>query len=416
MPRSLPTFCTPARAALLLLALTGLACDDSGLDGPPPPAPPCPPLPAIEGFIARAGGQLVDGRGQPYRALGANLYYLQQLFSYALQSGDERLAAPALAALDEAVCLGMPVVRINAFNDSSDTASIRRQPGVYREEGLRGLDRAVSEARRRGLRLILVLANNHPAYGGLPAYASWAGGGKGPEDFFADPVMQGYWKDYASHLLERLNPDTGLRYRDEPAVLAWEIANELRCPSCRGTTRGVDTIAALARHLRAAGARQLIADGGEGFDDAYEQYLGISNRYAVRGDEGMSFSSLAHLPELDMLSYHLYPAPWGLNAALDSAIWIARHQAIARDGGKVAYLGEFGHRRPADRDRGRAAIYDRWLGQLFRDLDGSLGLLWQIIPAARRPAHDDGYGVVPETDRDTAATLYHWSRAVAPLP
>ena len=79
-------------------------------------------------------------------------------------------------------------------------------------------------------------------------------------------------------------------------MLAWEIANELRCPSCRGTTRSLDTIAALARHLRATGARQLIADGGEGFDDAFEQYLGITNRYAVRGDEGMSFSRMAASP------------------------------------------------------------------------------------------------------------------------
>ena len=135
-----------------------------------------------------------------------------------------------------------------------------------------------------------MLANNHSDYGGLFAYARWAG--KSPEDFFADPVMQGYWKAYVSFLLDRLNPETGLRYRDEPTILAWEIANELRCPSCRGTTRTLDTIAALARHLRQAGARQLIGDGGEGFDDAPEQHPGLSNRYAVRGEDGMSFSKL----------------------------------------------------------------------------------------------------------------------------
>jgi mannan endo-1,4-beta-mannosidase len=400
-----------AAGALLLVALA--ACDDAALDGPPPPGAPCPALPAIEGFVRRQGSALQDERGRPVRALGTNIYYLQQLFSYAAQSGDERLAAPALAALDDAVCLGLPVVRTHAFNDSSDEASIRQRPGVYREDGLRGLDRAVAEAKRRGLRLILVLANNHAAYGGLPAYAEWAGGGRGPEDFFRDPTMQGYWKDYVTFLVDRLNPETGLRYRDEPAVLAWEIANELRCPSCRGTTRTTDTIAALARDLRATGVRQLIADGGEGFDDAFEQYLGISNRYAVRGDEGMSFSRLARLPELDLVSYHLYPTPWGLNAALDSAIWIGRHQAIARAAGKVAYLGELGVRRPGGSDRSRAAVYDRWLGQLFRELDGDLGLFWQLIPPVRRPTNDDGYGVVPADDADTATVLYYWSRRAA---
>jgi mannan endo-1,4-beta-mannosidase len=407
----------PAGLVLLPVLLLALAaCEDAALDGSPPPVPPCPALPAIEGFVRRQGSELEDERGRPVRALGTNVYYLQQLFSYAAQGGDEALAAPALAALDEAVCLGLPVVRTHAFNDSADKASIRWQPGVYREEGLRGLDRAVAEARRRGLRLILVLANNHPAYGGLPAYAAWAGGGRGPEDFFSDPLMQGYWKDYVTFLLDRINPETGVRYRDEPAVFAWEIANELRCPSCRGTTRSTDAIAALARHLRAAGARQLIADGGEGFDDAYEQYLGISNRYAVRGDEGMSFSRLARLPELDLISYHLYPTPWGLNAALDSAIWIGRHQAIARAAGKVAYLGELGFRRPGGRDRARAAVYDRWLGQLFRELEGNLALFWQLIPPTRRPANDDGYGVVPADDAETATVLYHWSRVATETP
>jgi mannan endo-1,4-beta-mannosidase len=404
-----------AATALLLLAGCSLAagCDDVGLDGPAPPSPPCPALPPIESFVRREGSRLLDEAGRPVRALGANIYYLQQLFSYAIQSGDETRAAPALAALDHAVCLRMPVVRTGAFNDSTDTAAIRPAPGQYREEGLRGLDRAVAEARRRGLRLILVLANNHEAYGGLPAYARWAGAGRTPEDFFVDTGMQTYWTDYVSFLLGRINPETGLRYRDEPAVLAWEIANELRCPRCRGTTLTTETIARLAAHLRRTGARQLIGDGGEGFDDDFAQYLGITNGYAVRGDEGMSFSRLARVPDLDLISYHLYPHPWGLNSGTDSLIWIGRHETIARAAGKVPYLGEFGQRRPDGRDRPRAAVYDRWLDQLFRERDGTSGLVWQLIPAERRPAHDDGYGVVPEADPDTASVLYHWSNRVA---
>jgi mannan endo-1,4-beta-mannosidase len=400
------------RIVLSACLLGALGCGDQGF-GPPPPEPPCPALPPVDdvGFVAREGSALVaDGR--PFRALGANLYYLQQLFTYAL-GGDEGKAAPALAALDLAVCMGMSVVRISAFNDDAgDPAAIRPQPGLYREEGLRGLDRAVTEARRRGLRLILVLANYHEAYGGLPAYARWAGRG-GRDDFFADATMQGYWKEWASTLLERVNPDTGLRYRDEPAIFAWEIANELRCPPCRGTTRATDTIAALAHHLRAAGARQLIGDGSEGFDDAPELHPGLSNRYAVRGEVGMSFSRLIRVPDLDLLSFHLYPQSWGLNPDSDSALWIDRHIEMARAAGKVGYLGEFGY--PVYRDRARAAVYDAWLDRLFRERDGSLGLLWQLIPPSRRQAgHDDGYGVVPSEDPQTAAALYAASRGLPP--
>jgi mannan endo-1,4-beta-mannosidase len=172
--------------------------------------------------------------GRRFRALGANLYYLQQLFAYAL-GGDEDLAAPALAALDRAVCLGMTVVRANAFNDSSkDKAAIRAQPGEYARRVCAGWTARWPRPRRRGLRLILVLTNYHQAYGGLMAYAAGPGAAT-RDDFFVDPAMQAHWKDYVSFLLERVNPETGLRYRDEPAIFAWEIANELRCPTCRGT-------------------------------------------------------------------------------------------------------------------------------------------------------------------------------------
>jgi mannan endo-1,4-beta-mannosidase len=391
-----------------LFPLLAAACSDLDFGGPPP-EPPCAPLPPIDGFVSRDGARLIAG-GRPLRALGANIYYLQQLFTYSVRSGDPSYAAPALAALDQAVCLQMPVIRANAFNDSDDTASIRPQPGLYLEQGLRGLDRAVVEAKQRGLRLILVLTNYHRAYGGLPAYAAWAG--RSPDDFFADAAMQGYWKEYVTFLLDRLNPETGLRYRDEPAIFAWEIANELRCPPCRGTTRTTDTVAALARHLRAAGARQLIADGSEGFDDAPELHPGLSNTYAVRGEDGMSFSRLLGVPELDLVSYHLYPNTWGLSADADAALWIDRHTQMARAAGKVAYLGEFGHR--ARNDRARAAVYDSWLERLYRDRDGSLALLWQLIPASRRlQNNDDGYGVVPGTDRETTAALYRAARSLA---
>ena len=58
--------------------------------------------------------------------------------------------------------------------------------------------------------------------------------------------MKQWWKDYASMLVDRVNTFTGVAYRDEPAILAWEIGNELRCASCRGTTALPDTVRELA--------------------------------------------------------------------------------------------------------------------------------------------------------------------------
>ena len=161
-----------------------LGCGGEAPQAPEPPPPiradelvntGCPPLPPISGFVGRADGALLLNGITPYRATGTNLYYLQQLLSYAQQEQDPQALEAVREVMDDLVCLSLPVARIWGFNDSKDTSSIRRSPWEgFREEGLRGLDQAVWEAKRRGIRLILPLVNNWGEYGGLPAYAAWA--------------------------------------------------------------------------------------------------------------------------------------------------------------------------------------------------------------------------------------------------
>ena len=372
----------------------------------------CPPLPPISGFVERDDGELLLDLITPFRSTGTNLYYLQQLLSYAQQNGDEEALGAVHEVLDDLVCLSLPVARIWGFNDTRDSTAIRRSPEEgFREEGLRGLDQAVWEAKRRGIRLIIPLVNNWGEYGGLPAYAAWASRGTGGtydhDDFFSSPGMKQWWKDYAFMLVNRVNTFTGIAYKDEPAILAWEIGNELRCPSCRGTTRLVDTIDELASFLRDVAPKQLISDGGDGFDDDPTPYAGLSNLYAVRGDEGASFSKLARLDSLDMLSYHFYPATYGFSTTRDTEIWFERHQAVAAVSGKVAYLGECGFMAP---DAERAESYDAWLRHLFALSDGQLGLFWQLSPGAR--VNNDGYAVYSRRDNATAWILARWGKAI----
>ena len=416
---------TLRRVGLLAGALA--ACNEA----PPPPQPGpqelaarlahhggeledtgCPPLPPISGFVGRDDGTLLYDDATPYRATGTNLYYLQQLLSYAQQDQDPDALGTVREILDDLVCLSLPVARIWGFNDSKDGSSIRRSPEEgFREEGLRGLDQAVWEAKRRGIRLVIPLVNNWSEYGGLPAYAAWAskafGGTYTHDDFFSSAQMKQWWKDYVYMLVNRVNTFTGIAYKDEPAILAWEVGNELRCQTCRGTTALVDTVAELATFLKQLAPKQLVSDGGDGFDDDPTPYVGLSNLYAVRGDEGASFSKLARVEALDMLSYHFYPRNYGFSTALDAQIWIERHQAIAMIAGKVAYLGECGFVAP---DAERAQSYDAWLRSLFALSGGQLGLFWQLSPAGR--TNNDGFAVYSRRDNATAWILSRWGRAL----
>jgi mannan endo-1,4-beta-mannosidase len=394
---------------------------------PPPPAPAepavvhhsgeledtgCAPLPPISGFVGREDGALLIDRVSPYRATGTNLYYMQQLLSYAQQDQDKDALRAVREVLDDLVCLSLPVARIWGFNDSKDTSSIRWSPEEgFREEGLLGLDQAVWEAKRRGIRLVIPLVNNWAEYGGLPAYAAWAsklfGGTYTHDDFFTNAGMKQWWKDYVYMLVNRVNTFTGVAYKDEPAILAWEVGNELRCQSCRGTTAFVDTIAELATFLKQLAPNQLVSDGGDGFDDDPTFYEGLSNFYAVRGDEGASFSKLGRVDALDLLSYHFYPRNYGFTTARDAEIWIERHQAIATMTGKVAYLGECGFIAP---DAERAQSYDMWWRSLFSLAGGQLGIFWQLSPASR--LDNDGFAVYSRRDNATAWILARWGRAV----
>ena len=72
----------------------------------------CPPLPPISGFVGRADGALLLNGITPYRATGTNLYYLQQLLSYAQQEQDPLALEAVREVMDNMVCLSLPVARI----------------------------------------------------------------------------------------------------------------------------------------------------------------------------------------------------------------------------------------------------------------------------------------------------------------
>ncbi len=376
-------------------------------------------------FVRRVGTVLTLG-GRPFRFNGNNLYYNQADIVYGRLAGVEE-------TLDKMSALGMNVVRSNAHNDnvqSSDPASIQLQPGVYSESSLVALDRSIALTKSRNIRLILKLTNNWDAYGGIRRYVAWQLGRAPVQSewglFYTSETIKIWYKNYVQMLIERKNTVTGVAYRDEPAILAWELGNELRNPSGGRADDLLKWTAEMAAFIKKLDPNHLVADGGEGFDDDSTLYPGLSNRYPVGGSEGCSYHRLVQIADLDMVSYHLYPSGWGINDGNDSVIYIRRHEELARDAGKVAYFGEYGKRASNQSPAGcsnapgrafdpqRADVYQSWLNLSALDQASSGVMVWRLINDGKNDC--EGFQVYCPQDSQSCGVLSRTSDLVQASP
>ena len=119
-------------------------------------------------FVVAEGADFSVG-GRPFHVVGANVGVVH--------GGAHRRAMPE--TLEAAASDGLNVVRIWALGERASDApswtreySFRLGRGGWVEESFEHLDRVLDEARRLGLRVILVLANRWGDHGGVPPAVS----------------------------------------------------------------------------------------------------------------------------------------------------------------------------------------------------------------------------------------------------
>lgn len=87
----------------------------------------------------------------------------------------------------------------------------------------RGLDYALDEARKRGIRMIISFVDNWSAVGGVDQYINWSSTAKTHDDFFSDHQTKRMYKNHVQAVIHRVNTINGRVYRDDPTIMAWNM-------------------------------------------------------------------------------------------------------------------------------------------------------------------------------------------------
>jgi mannan endo-1,4-beta-mannosidase len=352
---------------------------------------------------------VVDGR--PFCFQGTNNYYLN------FQSPEA-----AIRVLDAARDLNFDVIRTWAFNDrGSLDGSLRNvhegsaREGVYfqvwdkergvpvyndSETGLKRLDFVVHSARERGLRLVLVLTNSWRDYGGMDQYLVWHGLNT-HHQFFTDARVRATYKSWVHQLVTRINSVDGVAYRDDPAIFAWELANEPRTMTLEDfdsadgwdgstITRWAEEMSAYiqeldSNHMVSVGDEGFLSSGGDGW--TYNAPFGVDSE------------ALTMLPGIDFGTYHLYPDHWVTSDEWGKS-WILSHIELARRANKPTLLEEYGTRVRREREHEgkitsggarRLSALSSW-NDVLLEKGGSGALFWMlgadVEPSRRYPDYD----------------------------
>ncbi|MGI8742568.1 MAG: glycoside hydrolase 5 family protein [Bryobacteraceae bacterium] len=354
-------------------------------------------MPPVQGFVQRLNQQLLLS-GKAFRIAGANTYYL----AYVTEKVQK-------AVLDLADALKLNTMRIWAFLDAnapgeSDVYFQSRNPATQALElhdgpnGLERLDRAIAMAGERGFRLILALTNNWKDFGGMPQYVKWLGLPERHYFYRSGPARQAY-RNWAEQLITRRNTVTGKLYRDEPAILAWELANEPRCETDDGKPLGdgVQTLLGwvdeMSRFVRGLDANHLIAVGDEG----YFRHDFAGGNALFNGRYGVSCEELLGIGLVDFGTCHLYPHQMGGTQDPEAfgTKWIREHIAAAQRVNKPMVIEEYGIESADPRNR----IFETWLKEV-EALSGAGDLLWMLgLPKSQaQPFAPDAFVVADASE------------------
>lgn len=340
-------------------------------------------------FVTREGTKLMRG-GKLYRITGANLWYAAWLGADADYGDRARL----VRELDRLKALGINNLRIMAAAEEGPLKNSIK-PGFTRADGsanaplFEGLDFALAEIAKRGMTAVVVLSNFWEWSGGLqtllwragrdyidmgdPAHP-WPAFADATAKVYANPEAIALYRDHVRSLLARRNSVTGTAYAEDPAIMAWQLANE---PRPGGSDAAIAAnradylrwIADTAALIRAGAPQHLVSLGQEG----------------TQATNGIAALVADAHRDVDYVTAHIWPLNWSWVKGDDLAgtwpegrrkveAYIAAHVAVAEQLGKPLLIEEFGF--PRDGEAYAPSVPSTFREQYYRLIYDAVEASW----------------------------------------
>jgi mannan endo-1,4-beta-mannosidase len=349
---------------------------------------------ARAGFVQARGTRFVID-GKPFRFVGANLDIMFRR--------DTRAQLPEMMRF--AKNKGISVIRVwvsgeggpddvQPFSNWKRDVWFRRQPGEWNEDEFVFLDRVIAEAARNEIRVQLCLANWWRDTGGVTQYLRWAGIAGADDDnypfginnekamlFYTNETARRLYREHIEKVAMRRNTVTGVAYRDDPTIFAYELMNEAQTLPGRWDERRA-WLAEMSAYLKSLDPDHLVAPGDWGYRSALERREWLK-------DHGLS--------NIDYCDVHDYPrddtdsfvdSPKALGEFIDNRV------AAAISIGKPLVFGEFGMTVDGYQGISRAEWYRAYFENAARAGVGG-AMFWILTPNPNRD-----YGVTFTSSRD----------------
>jgi hypothetical protein len=272
----------------LILALLGAVCGT--------PTGAIAAEKAFDTFITRRGDKLFEGDAE-FRYVSVNLPDILQCITNYTFDGDgpnARFRLPDEFEVRDGVRtvrqMGGRVIRtfvitVRPEPNPAFMFAVGGEHVVPNEAALRVLDRLLQVCHEEGVRLIVPLvAYNSPAIRG-----DWTTYG---QDFWTvGSAANRKFKEVIDVLLNRTNAFTGVRYRDDPAILGWHTGNELVIGDAADRRAWLHDIAATVKKLD---PRHLLIDGRNKPADIFGLY---DEFIADRNIDAVSYHTYVNLPQ-----------------------------------------------------------------------------------------------------------------------